>query len=150
MGSSCFCSVHHKWDDQLVSLNNKNDPTSDKYVKPPPPPPPHPRHLDLLNLCMEYDLKFMNAATIIFAPHSIPPPKLDFFCLRIVRRPPSLHRAPNNFLGQTQRVFTPWFWTQCWFSKSVVFSHPLFFRNAENWRHYGFSVICAFFMSSKI
>ena len=34
-------------------------------------------------------------------------------------------RAPDNFLGQ--RVSTPWFWTQCWFSKFQWYFHPLYF-----------------------
>ena len=38
-------------------------------------------------------------------------------------------RAPDNFWVQC--VFTPWFLTQCWFSKrKVVFSPPIFFCNA--------------------
>ena len=39
-------------------------------------------------------------------------------------------RAPDNFWVKC--VFTPYFLTQCWFSKfQVVFSPPIFFRNAE-------------------
>ena len=34
-------------------------------------------------------------------------------------------RAPDNFL--VQRIFTPWFLTQCWFSKFQWYFHPLYF-----------------------
>ena len=53
-------------------------------------------------------------------------------------------RASDNFLGQ--RVFTPWFWTQCWFSKFQWYFHPLyFFAICWKWTTLGFSSdLCIF------